>query len=170
MTRDEFSLIINLSVFDFIVAGMAELVDARDSKSRDVRIMSVRVRLPAPSKHRINWRLSVNNDCIFCKIIERTIPSEIVAENDSVIVIKDIAPKAPTHFLIIPKKHIKDLRDVQESDSQLLADMLLITHQLSQKLEGSGSFRLIFNTGREVGQSVFHLHSHFLAGKHMHDF
>lgn len=150
---------------------MAELVDARDSKSRDVRIMSVRVRLPAPVQRlKKSWRKPVTSDCIFCKIITRTIPSEIIAENDSVVVIKDIAPKAPTHYLIIPKKHIKDLREVAQTDAQLLADIMLITQQLSKTVEGTGAFRLIFNTGREVGQSVFHLHGHFLAGKQMQDF
>lgn len=109
-------------------------------------------------------------DCIFCKIISRQVPSQVVAENDSVIVIKDIAPKAPSHFLIIPKKHIRDLKEVSEEDAQLLAEILLMAQQLSKKIEGSGSFRFIINTGREVGQSVFHLHGHFLAGKLMSDF
>ena len=94
---------------------MAELVDARDSKSRDVRIMSVRVRLPAPSFDTINKEILVAADCIFCKIIARELPAKIVEENDSVIVIQDIHPKAPTHLLIIPKKHLVDLRDSSSS-------------------------------------------------------
>ena len=87
-----------------------------------------------------------------------------------ILVIKDIAPKAPTHYLIIPKKHFKDLKEVQKIDASVLADMLFMSQQLSKELGGSGSFRFIINNGREVGQSVFHLHGHFLAGKQMQDF
>ena len=108
--------------------------------------------------------------CIFCKIIARELPSTIVAENDSVIVIKDIAPKTPTHLLIIPKKHIADLRDVQSADTMMLADMLLMAQELSKKIEHPGAFRLLFNNGPEVGQAVLHMHAHFLAGKRFTDF
>lgn len=149
---------------------MAELVDARDSKSRDVRIMSVRVRLPAPSFSLLKRDIFVASDCIFCKIIARELPAEIVAENDSVMVIKDIHPKAPTHLLILPKKHLADLRSAKTSDAALLANILFMSQELSKKLGNPGSFRLLFNNGPEVGQKVFHMHAHFLAGEHMADF
>jgi histidine triad (HIT) family protein len=108
--------------------------------------------------------------CVFCKIVARELPSTVVAENDSIMVIKDIAPKAPTHFLILPKKHIIDLRDVQQGDAMILADILLMARELSKKIDHPGSFRLLFNNGPEVGQKVFHMHAHFLAGKQLSDF
>ncbi len=80
------------------------------------------------------------DDCIFCKILARQQPATLIAENDSVIVIKDIAPKAPTHYLIIPKKHIKDLRVVHKNDAQLLADMLFMTQQLALDLGENTAF------------------------------
>ncbi len=108
--------------------------------------------------------------CIFCSIIAHTIPATIVAENDSVLVIKDIAPKAPIHYLIIPKTHITNLIEMQPSQASHAADMMKMAHELSQKLSGSKAFRLIINNGPDSGQSVFHLHAHFLSGKQMLDF
>lgn len=109
-------------------------------------------------------------ECIFCKIIARELPSRIVAENDTVIVFQDISPKAPTHLLIVPKKHLADLREVQLADKSLLADILYMAQELSEKIEAPGAFRLLLNNGQEVGQRVFHMHAHFLAGKLMTDF
>ena len=149
---------------------MAELVDARDSKSRDVRIMSVRVRLPAPSFECANKEILMASDCIFCKIIARQLSADIVAENEAVLVIKDIHPKAPTHLLILPKKHLVDLRAAQVSDAALLANILFMAQELSNKMEAPGAFRLLFNNGPEVGQKVFHMHAHFLSGKQLFDF
>ncbi len=153
-----------------LYAGMAELVDARDSKSRDVRIMSVRVRLPAPSFDLKNKEILVAAECIFCKIIARELPANVIAENSAVIVIKDINPKAAIHFLIIPKKHLVDLRDVQAIDVAILANILFMAQELSKKIEAPGAFKLLFNNGPEVGQKVFHMHAHFLAGNQMSDF
>ena len=111
-----------------------------------------------------------HNDCIFCKIIAKTIPAKIIAENESILVIQDIAPKAPVHYLIIPKKHVKDLASIQESDIPGAAAIFSMAQELSQKLSGSQAFRLIINNGPDAGQSVFHLHAHFISGKKMLDF
>jgi histidine triad (HIT) family protein len=110
------------------------------------------------------------SDCIFCKIIAHQLPADIIAENEAVLVIKDIHPKAPTHLLIIPKKHLEDLRDAEAVDAGLLANILFMSQELSQKIEAPGAFRLLFNNGPEVGQKVFHMHAHFLAGKQLFDF
>ena len=109
------------------------------------------------------------DDCVFCKIITREIPADIVAEDDEVIVINDRAPKAPVHQLIIPKKHIADLKSVESADAVLLGKVALMAQKLADKLSGSGSFRLVTNNGADAGQSVFHLHFHFLSGKQMLD-
>lgn len=145
-------------------AGMAKLVDARDSKSRGGNTVPVQVRLPVPGLGETNMSAQ---DCIFCKIINKEIPSEIIAENDNVIVIKDIAPKAPIHYLIIPKKHIADVSQFTPEDRNYAADILMMAQQLSEDDPKQKSFRLVNNNGALVGQSVFHTHFHFLAGSSM---
>ena len=106
-------------------------------------------------------------NCIFCKIINNQIPCQKIKETSEIIVIKDISPKAPIHYLIIPKKHIQDLQSTADSDKNLLGDILLIAKHLSNDLSDPKSFRLICNNGESVGQSVMHLHFHFLAGKNL---
>ncbi len=109
------------------------------------------------------------NNCIFCKIISGEIQTTPVKETDNMIVIKDINPKAPVHYLIIPKKHISDIRSLSEADKELAGEILLMAGKLSQDLSDC-DFRLISNNGKSVGQSVFHVHFHFIAGKKMDDF
>lgn len=111
-----------------------------------------------------------DQNCIFCKIILKQIPATIIAENDKVLVIKDIAPKAPVHYLIMPKEHIKDVQSLDGQDLAVAGEMMLMAKELSSKLSGSQAFRLIINNGSDAGQSVFHLHYHFLSGKKMLDF
>ncbi|MFC1841510.1 HIT domain-containing protein [Candidatus Dependentiae bacterium] len=111
-----------------------------------------------------------SKDCIFCKIISKEIPSKIVAENDDVFVIEDMHPKAPVHYLIMPKKHIVNVKELQDQDSHYVSKIMTMARDLSKKLSGDGSFRLIMNNGSDAGQSVFHMHCHFLSGKKMTDF
>jgi len=114
----------------------------------------------------------MNGDaCIFCKIIARELPAKVIFENNNVMVIQDIAPKAPVHYLIFPKTHIKDLQSLNFDMENLIPGLMLFTAQeLSKNLSGNKAFRLIFNNGADAGQSVFHLHAHFLSGKKMLDF
>jgi histidine triad (HIT) family protein len=107
----------------------------------------------------------MNKDCVFCKIIAGDIPAQIVAENAEVIVIKDINPRAPLHYLIIPKKHVSDIGTLAPDDRQLAGSLLMMAQELSQQDPNAREFRLVSNNGATVGQVVFHIHLHFLAGK-----
>jgi len=109
----------------------------------------------------------VDTNCIFCKIIHKQVPAHIIAENDHVIVIKDMHPKAPIHYLIIPKKHLTDLTHLAPDDRDCAADILYMARQLSQADPKMASFRLVSNNGLRGCQSVFHVHIHFLAGTHL---
>lgn len=110
------------------------------------------------------------NNCIFCSIISGSMPATKIAENDHVIVIKDIHPKAPIHHLIIPKKHLESLHAFEDADKDTAAAIMLMANQLSKKLTDSKAFRIVINNGYDAGQRVFHAHAHFLAGKQMSDF
>ncbi len=103
--------------------------------------------------------------CIFCAIIAGQTPSTKVVENENILVIKDISPKAPIHYLIIPKKHIADIQSFDPEDTLLAGQMIMMAHELAKKLPEPGAFRLVVNSGADAGQCVFHVHMHFLAGK-----
>lgn len=111
----------------------------------------------------------MEKNCIFCKIISREIPAEIIFQDELTIVIKDIHPKAPTHYLIIPKKHVVSLHDAVPSDNNSVLALMVTAQKISQH-NNNQDFRLISNNGALAGQSVFHLHFHYLAGKQMVDF
>lgn len=109
----------------------------------------------------------VHQNCIFCKIINGLIPCQKIHETPDLIVIKDIAPRAPIHYLIISKKHIKNLQSAADEDKGLLGTMLLTARDLSRELAHPQEFRIVSNNGSSVGQSVFHIHFHFLSGKNL---
>lgn len=111
----------------------------------------------------------MTHQCIFCKIIAREIPSDIILETDDILVIKDIRPKTPIHYLIIPKKHIPDIQSLQPEDRLLAGDIMMTAQHLSSLLPDPQAFRLVSNNGAYAGQIVFHLHVHFLAGMQMFD-
>lgn len=105
-------------------------------------------------------------NCIFCKIINREISSNIIYEDEQAVAFPDIQPKAPTHILIVPKQHIESLNDLTTEHEQLMGHLLWIASLLAaeQEIDESG-FRVIINTGPDSGQEVFHLHVHLLGGK-----
>jgi histidine triad (HIT) family protein len=104
--------------------------------------------------------------CIFCKIIKKEIPAEIVYENDSVLAFQDIEPIAPIHILIVPKAHISSAGHLEPENKLLAGELILAAQKISKdkKIDESG-YRLIFNIGRDAGQTVDHLHMHLIGGK-----
>ena len=102
---------------------------------------------------------------IFGKIIRHEMPADIVYEDDLCLAIRDINPQAPTHVLVIPKKEIARLSDAEGADEALLGHLLLAANRVARELGVADAFRLVINNGASVGQSVFHLHLHILAGR-----
>lgn len=103
-------------------------------------------------------------DTIFAKIAAKEIPVEILAETDRVIAFPDIAPQAPVHILVIPKTaEYENVTELAAGDPELLAEMIAVANQLAEQ-HANGDFRLIFNSGADAGQTVFHVHAHVLAG------
>ena len=109
-------------------------------------------------------------DCIFCQIIAGKIPSEILYQDEEVIAFRDINPQAPTHLLIIPRKHITSLADISEAESPLIGHMVNIANRLAKE-EGvfERGYRLVISCGEEGGQLVPHLHMHLLGGRKLSD-
>ncbi len=108
------------------------------------------------------------DNCLFCKIASGKIDSEMVYQDENLMAIKDINPKAPTHLLIIPKKHFGTLMEIEDSDKELMGSVCILAKSLAREndLETSG-FRLVLNCGSGAGQSVFHIHFHLLGGRPM---
>lgn len=102
-------------------------------------------------------------DCIFCKILAGQIPAEIVAETEKSIAFKDISPKAPLHVLVVSRDHHENVAAIGEADSEAAADLLTLSRKVAAEA-GVTDYRLIFNTGTDAGQTVFHVHGHVLAG------
>ena len=105
-------------------------------------------------------------ECLFCKIINREIPATIRYEDDEIIAFDDINPQAPVHFLIVPKKHISTLNDIEEEDTELVGKLIRTAALLAKEMgiEQSG-YRTLFNCNSDAGQIVYHIHLHMLGGK-----
>lgn len=106
--------------------------------------------------------------CLFCKIVAKEIPATIVAEDKHAVAFRDIHPGAPTHVLVVPRKHFENLNDATDADAALVGRVLLMARDVAKKegLEAKG-YRIAINNGAGVGQSVFHLHVHLLGGRAM---
>jgi len=106
------------------------------------------------------------NDCIFCRIIKKEIPSNIVYEDDDILAFRDINPVAPVHILVIPKKHISSVIELTEEDALLIGKIYTAINEITkmEKIDQKG-FRVIVNCGEDGGQEVKHLHFHILGGK-----
>ena len=106
--------------------------------------------------------------CLFCRIVAREIPASLVYEDDRVIAFNDINPQAPTHVLIVPKRHIETLNALESDDDQLVGELVRRAAAIAQERGiAEKGYRTVFNTNREAGQTVFHLHLHLLGGRPM---
>ncbi len=105
-------------------------------------------------------------DCLFCKIVEGEIPADIIYESDTAIAFRDINPQAPTHVLIIPRKHISTINDISAADQELIGTLFMAAKEIAAN-EGiaESGYRVVMNCNEGAGQSVFHIHLHLLGGR-----
>lgn len=108
-------------------------------------------------------------ECVFCRIIAREIPAKLLHEDDQAIAFTDISPKAPTHVLVVPKKHLKGLSASGDQDIALLGHLQRVAARLAEKAKLDKGFRVVTNNGPWAGQTVDHLHYHLLGGRQMAD-
>ncbi len=106
--------------------------------------------------------------CLFCRIIEGTLPSQAVYQDDQCFAFRDINPQAPVHVLVIPRKHIGSLAEVQKEHQPILGHLLWAANEVAQMNGLSNGYRTVISTGRDGGQTVDHLHLHVLGGRAMH--
>lgn len=105
-------------------------------------------------------------DCIFCRIVAGELPAKLLYEDDDIIAFNDISPKAPLHALIIPRKHIATVNDIQPEDASMLGRMFLVAKQLAAEAGYAESgYRLLMNCGPHANQEVYHIHLHVIGGK-----
>ncbi|MBI4445619.1 MAG: histidine triad nucleotide-binding protein [Acidobacteria bacterium] len=104
-------------------------------------------------------------DCLFCKIVRQEIPARVLKENKHALAFRDINPQAPTHVLVIPKKHVASLEEATPSDAALLGEVLFLASEVARDEKITSGYRLVLNTGSGAGQSVFHIHVHVLGGR-----
>ncbi len=110
--------------------------------------------------------MGLDPNCIFCKIIEKKIPSRIVYEDELATAFEDANPQAPVHTLIVPRKHIHDIHSMTEADKDLVGHLFLVAKKIAgdKGLDAKG-YRMVINNGAGAGQSVFHIHLHLLSGR-----
>jgi histidine triad (HIT) family protein len=108
--------------------------------------------------------LSADPECLFCRIVAGDVPATLVRQTDRVVAFRDIDPKAPTHVLVVPRAHHAAVADLAAADPQTLAELAAEAAAVAAD-DGHADFRLVFNTGAQAGQSVFHVHGHVLAGR-----
>lgn len=104
-------------------------------------------------------------NCIFCKIVGGGIPADFIEKTDQLVVFKDITPMAPVHLLIVPRRHIRSINDLEEKDRLLIAEMIMTAREMAARMGVKESgYRLFFNVEKGGGQEVFHLHLHLIGG------
>ena len=108
------------------------------------------------------------NDCLFCRLIRGEVPSKKVYEDEHTFAFEDIRPQAPIHILIVPKKHIRGLKEAQAEDAEIVGRCHLVAAQIARERGVENGYRTVLNVGPGAGQSVFHLHVHLIGGRVLH--
>ena len=106
------------------------------------------------------------SDCLFCRIRDGAIPAKVVAESANALAFRDISPQAPTHVLVIPRKHIPSLADATPEDAAVLGEMHMLAQKIARDEHLVDGYRTVINTGKHGGQTVHHLHLHLMGGRH----
>lgn len=106
-------------------------------------------------------------DCLFCRIAAGELPADRLHEDDEVVAFRDVNPQAPTHLLVIPRRHIPDASALTDADAGLLARLFAVAGQVAEREDLEGGHRIVTNVGPDAGQSVFHLHFHVLGGRRL---
>ena len=106
-----------------------------------------------------------DGDCLFCRIVRKELPAEVVLERDQVLAFRDVNPHAPTHVLVVPKEHLPSLEALGERHGPLLTSLVAAVNEVASQDGVAGAYRLVTNVGRGAGQSVDHLHLHVLGGQ-----
>jgi len=108
-------------------------------------------------------------ECLFCKIINREINATIVYEDDRIVAFNDITPQGPTHVLLVPRRHIPTLNDLEPGDDQLVGELIRRAAAIAKsKGIAAGGYRTVFNTNHDSGQTIFHIHLHLIGGRALH--
>jgi histidine triad (HIT) family protein len=105
--------------------------------------------------------------CLFCNFVEKKMNTDVVYEDEHTLAFRDIRPVAPTHVLVVPKKHVAATRDLGDGDAELIGRVMLTATKVAAKLDLKGGYRLVLNDGNDAGQSVHHIHVHVLGGRLM---
>ncbi|MCZ3386857.1 MAG: histidine triad nucleotide-binding protein [Actinomycetia bacterium] len=108
--------------------------------------------------------MNATTDCLFCRIVAGDVPADLVRATDDTLAFRDVAPQAPTHVLVIPREHHRDIAALASSDPALAGRVIADATQMAAELD-LAEFRLVLNTGPSAGQSVFHVHAHVMAGR-----
>jgi histidine triad (HIT) family protein len=106
----------------------------------------------------------MDENCVFCQIVNGRKPAEIVFRNENVIAFHDIQPEAPVHLLVVPRRHIRSINDLTEEDRSVIADMFFVARDLAKQLETEKGYKLLLNVERGGGQIIFHVHLHLIGG------
>jgi histidine triad (HIT) family protein len=105
------------------------------------------------------------NDCLFCKIVDGTVPAKLVTEDDRAVAFRDLNPQAPTHVLIVPRKHIATLAALEDDDAALVGHLFVVARKIAADEDLTQGWRTVFNVGSHAGQTVLHIHLHLLGGR-----